>query len=566
MLVRQALGRGAASVATAGTSRCMSTKARPFPLLQDTLNPDCPQFVVGRNKAEEEISKIHKLNKLCLAGGGEKGVALHVKRNRKLLVRDKLKLLLDDDKDFLELSLLAGLGMEYGDVPAAGAINGIGKIHDRYCLVSSSDGTVKSGTFFPISVVKNLRIQEICAANRLPAVVIVDSAGGFLPLQSELFADKKHGGRGFYNTTVMSSDGIPQLAIVCGSCTAGGAYQPAMCEDAVMVTGIGTLFLGGPPLVKAATGENITAEDLGGATVHTSVSGVMDYYAENEAEGFEMIRDLVATLNLEPPSPPPLGAEEPVWDQSLLDGLIGLERIDREKLYGVIGRLVDGGRFREFKQRYGRNLTVGYALIEGRCVGVVGNCGPLTKEDGLKGAHFIQICQQRGLPLIFLQNSGGVEEHQAANQDLDVDSQWSAMKGRATMVRAVSCVTVPKVTINIGSCHGDDNYTMCGPSFSPNFLFAWPGVEVTHTHNPPPAPLTAPPHPPPTEKASKPPRKPLSAFTFPPSSCLYHASRCLIDGIILPSQTRKVVAQCLRICRQQESLTRNIKQFPVFSP
>lgn len=545
--------------------RWMSAVARPFPAIQDPLDLSCPQLAESRRRAEEQLAQLEQLNKIALGGGGEKGIALHVKRNRKMLVRDKLKLLLDDDADFLELSLLAGLGMEYGDVPAAGVICGIGKVHGRYCVVGASDGTVKSGTFYPITVTKNLRTQNIGAMNRLPCIYLVDSAGGFLPLQSDLFADKNHGGRGFYNPAVMSAAGIPQLALVCGSCTAGGAYQPSMCEDAAIVTRIGTIFLGGPPLVKAATGEEISAEDLGGAQVHCSVSGVTDYFATTEEEGFEILRDTVATLNIPPLPPVSPESEEPGLNPDDLNALCSLEVIDRSKMYAVIGRVVDGGRFREFKQQYGKNLTTGYAFIEGKCVGIVGNAGPLTYQDGLKGSHFMQICQQRHLPIVFLQNSGPLKSHQAQMASMSVEEINQAMKGRAAMMAAVSCVTVPKITINVGNCHGDDNYTMCGPSFSPNFIFSWPGTVVTHTLNPPPIP----PQPKPAstdgeKKESSKKRKPLSAFNFPMGSAFHQASRSVIDGIIVPAETRQVVAKCLRICRQQEKMINNSKDFPVF--
>nr|XP_053630970.1 uncharacterized protein LOC128687534 [Cherax quadricarinatus] len=360
MFIKELLRRNQSTV-----FRRLSTLVKPFPVLEDTVDSSCPQLAAGKRKAEEQLIQLQQLSKICLAGGGEKGIALHVKRNRKMLVRDKLKLLLDDEDDFLELSLLAGLNMEYGDIPAAGLVNGIGKIQGRYCTVTCNDGTVTSGTFYPITVTKSLRSQTISAMNRLPCVYIVDSAGGFLPLQSEFFADKNHGGRGFHNSAVMSAAGIPQMAIVCGSCTAGGAYQPSMCEDAAIVTRIGTIFLGGPPLVKAATGEDISAEDLGGATVHCSVSGVTDYFAGTEEDGFEIVRDIVATLNVEPLSPALLHSEEPVMQSDVLDALSGIDFIDRSRLYAVIGRIVDGGRFREFKQQYGENLTTGYAFIEG---------------------------------------------------------------------------------------------------------------------------------------------------------------------------------------------------------
>ncbi|XP_050689313.1 biotin-dependent 3-methylcrotonyl-coenzyme A carboxylase beta1 subunit-like [Eriocheir sinensis] len=556
MLLRRV--SGPVWVRVARGSRGVASQARPFPVLKDPLDPSCPQLEAGRRLAEEQLAKLEQLNKFCLGGGGEKGIALHVKKNRKILPRDKLKLLLDSDSDFLELSLLAGLGMEYGDVPAAGSITGIGRIHGTYCVVSCSDGTVKSGTFFPITVPKNLRAMAISGANHLPVVHIVDSAGGFLPKQAELFADKNHGGRAFYSEAVLSAAGVPQIAAVCGSCTAGGAYQPAMCEDVVIVSGLGTIFLGGPPLVKAATGEIITAEDLGGGMLHSKTSGVTDYLAESEHEAFEVVRDVVATLGIDPLPPPPPQQEDP-WDTALLDALSGLESISRQHLYGIIGRIVDGARFREFKHLYGTNLIAGYAMIDGKCVGILGNAGPLTHQDGLKGSHFLQLCQQRQLPLVFLQNSGPEEAHRSALLSGENEEQHMHLRGRAAMVAALACVTVPKITVNVGGCHGDDNYTMCGPSFSPNFIFSWPGTRVTHTLNPPPQPPSEATQP--QEKASK--KKSLSVFNFPPDSAFYHAANILNDGIIVPSQTRQIVSKCLRICRQKEGISNSAKDFSV---
>ncbi|KAK7071164.1 hypothetical protein SK128_009009 [Halocaridina rubra] len=559
MLTRNLVVRSVPSLSR-GTGS--GARPRPFPVLQDSLDTSCPQLTAGKAKAEKSIAKLKMLNDLCLAGGGEKGIAVHVKRNRKLLVRDKLLHLLDNDRDFLELGLLAGLGQAYGDVPAAAAICGIGKINDRYCVIIASDGTVKSGTIFPITIRKVGRVQNQCRQSRLPCVNLVDSAGGFLPLQHDFFADKNHGGRGFYRPPVMSSEGIPQLALVCGSCTAGGAYHPSMCEDVAIVTRIGTIFLGGPPLVKAATGEDISAEELGGATLHCKVSGVTDYFAATEEEGFEILRDLVATLNIQPVINSP-ESEEPRLDSVVLNDISGLEIIDRSKLYSVIARIVDGGRFREFKQLFGKNLTTGYAFVEGRCVGIIGNAGPLLYEDGLKGSHFLQICQQRRLPVIFLQNSGPLAAYQASVSELSADASHQAIKGRAAMLAALSCITVPKISINIGSCHGDDNYTMCGPSFSPSFIFSWPEATVTHTMNPPPLPQAQPAAATPEGK-EKPKKKSLTAFSFPLGSSFYMAGEALVDGILVPSDTRKVITKCLQICRQQETMLNNTKDFPVF--
>ncbi|XP_076043527.1 uncharacterized protein LOC143026656 isoform X3 [Oratosquilla oratoria] len=452
--------------------------------------------------------------------------------------------------------------MEYGDIPAAGMVCGIGKIHGHYCMVAANDATVKGGSYFPITVTKSLRSNHIAALNYLPSIYIVDSGGGFLPLQSELFPDKNHGGRAFYNEAVMSAEGIPQIALVCGSCTAGGAYCPTMCEDSAIVDRIGTVFLGGPPLVKAATGEEVSAEDLGGATLHSSVSGCTDYFAATEEEGILAVRDVVATLNINH-NGKPLNFEEPLYSTADLNVLCGLDTMDMTAMYGIIARLVDGSRFRDFKKLYGKNLIAGYALLEGRAIGILANAGNLTYEDGLKGSHFVQICQQRGIPIIFLQNSGKSGAVAMGKEPLE---RAQGLKGKGAMMAAVSCASVPKITINVGGCHSDDNYTMCGSSFNPNFNFAWPGATVTHTLNPPPVP------PPPKsedkkneergKKVKK--RPPISAFNFTTSSALFQASRSLIDGIIIPANTRKVVTQCLRICRQRQQMVLSSKNFPVF--
>ncbi|XP_065102721.1 biotin-dependent 3-methylcrotonyl-coenzyme A carboxylase beta1 subunit [Paramisgurnus dabryanus] len=343
-------------------------------------------------------------------GGGENAIARHTQRNRKVLVRERLCMLLDDE-NYLELSPFAGFGLPYGDIPSAGCLTGIGQINGLWCVFIANDATVKGGTAYPITVKKQLRAQDVAMQNRLPCVYLVDSGGAFLPLQSEIFPDKNQGGRTFYNEAVMSAMKIPQVAVVCGSCTAGGAYVPTMAEEAVIVHRIGTIFLGGPPLVKAATGEEVSPEDLGGARLHSEVSGCVDHFATVESEAYEYARNIISTLNYELPEESSTHPEEPLYS---IDDLMGLAPRSYEysmDIRLIVSRLTDGSRFQEFKARYGTTLVTGFARVEGHQIGIVANNGELTYEASLKGSHFVQLCDQRDIPLVFLQNTSPVTPH-----------------------------------------------------------------------------------------------------------------------------------------------------------
>ncbi|MFF5262786.1 carboxyl transferase domain-containing protein [Actinomadura viridis] len=405
-------------------------------------------------------------------GGPPRSRERHVARG-KLLPRDRVDTLLDPGSPFLELSPLAAYGMYDGEAPGAGIITGIGRISGRECVVVANDATVKGGTYYPVTVKKHLRAQEVALHNRLPCVYLVDSGGAFLPRQDEVFPDREHFGRIFYNQATMSREGIPQIAAVLGSCTAGGAYVPAMSDEAVIVRGQGTIFLGGPPLVKAATGEVVTAEELGGGELHSRTSGVTDHLAENDAHALAIVRDIVATLGPRGPRPweaaPP---EEPALDPGELYGVVPPDARTPYDVREVIARVVDGSRFQEFKKEYGTTLVTGFARVHGHPVGIVANNGILFGESALKGAHFIELCDRRSVPLVFLQNITGFmvgREYEAGG----------IAKNGAKMVTAVSCARVPKFTVVIGGSFGAGNYAMCGRAYAPRFLWMWPNARIS---------------------------------------------------------------------------------------
>jgi 3-methylcrotonyl-CoA carboxylase beta subunit len=405
-------------------------------------------------------------------GGGEKARAKHTARG-KLLPRERIRALLDPGSPFLELSPLAAHGMYDDAAPAAGLITGIGRVHGTEVVVVANDATVKGGTYFPITVKKHLRAQEVALENRLPCIYLVDSGGAFLPLQDEVFPDKEHFGRIFYNQARMSALNIPQIAVVMGSCTAGGAYVPAMCDEAIIVKDEGTIFLGGPPLVKAATGEVVDAEMLGGADVHTAISGVADHFAENDAHALSIARDAVASLNRKKAMP--LALAEPRAPQYPAEELYGVIPEDTRRpfdIHEVIARIVDGSEFHEFKARYGKTLVTGFAHIHGYPVGVVANNGILFSESALKGTHFIELCNQRNVPLVFLQNITGFMVGKKYEQA-------GIAKDGAKMVTAVACSHVPKFTIVIGGSFGAGNYAMCGRAYGARFLWMWPNARIS---------------------------------------------------------------------------------------
>lgn len=405
-------------------------------------------------------------------GGGLESIDRHKSRG-KLTARERIEQLVDEDSAFLELSSLAGSGMYEDQCPGAGLVTGIGIIHETQCMIVANDATVKGGTYFPITVKKHLRAQEIALENGLPCIYLVDSGGAFLPLQDEVFPDRDHFGRIFYNQARMSAEGLTQISVVLGSCTAGGAYVPAMSDENVIVKNNGTIFLGGPPLVKAATGEVVTAQDLGGARVHCEKSGVADHYAEDEDHALEITRSIVAHLNKKPMvSLKTLPIEEPLFSAEELYGVIPADTRRPFDVREIIARLVDGSRFHEFKPLYGATLVTGFAHVWGYPVGILANNGVLFSESALKATHFIQMCEQRNIPLVFLQNITGFMVGQK------YESEGIAKHG-AKMVMAVSNAHVPKFTFVIGGSYGAGNYGMCGRAFQPRQLWMWPNARIS---------------------------------------------------------------------------------------
>lgn len=404
--------------------------------------------------------------------GGQRARDRHTGRG-KLLPRDRVDRLIDPGTPLLELSQFAAHEVYEDDVPAAGIITAIGRVQGTECVIVANDATVKGGTYYPLTVKKHLRAQEVARENHLPCIYLVDSGGAFLPRQDEVFPDRDHFGRIFYNQARLSADGIPQIAIVMGSCTAGGAYVPAMSDESIIVKGQGTIFLGGPPLVKAATGEVVSAEELGGADVHAKVSGVTDHYARDDAHALAIARRIVGTLNRTKPSGPVLrDPAPPLYDPDEIYGIVGTDLRRPYDVREVIARIVDGSEFDEFKQLYGTTLVTGFAHIHGMPVGIVANNGILFSESALKGAHFIELCDQRGIPLVFLQNITGFM----------IGRKYEAggiAKDGAKMVTAVACAGVPKITMILGGSFGAGNYGMCGRAYGPRFLWIWPGARIS---------------------------------------------------------------------------------------
>jgi 3-methylcrotonyl-CoA carboxylase beta subunit len=440
--------------------------------LRSHVDPKSGGFKLNVEAFEGLLAELRERSAEARRGGGEKAQRRHKERG-KLPVRDRIELLLDPGTAFLELSPLAAYGMYDGRVPAAGIVTGIGRVSGQEAVIVANDATVKGGTYYPITVKKHLRAQEIAEQNHLPCVYLVDSGGAFLPLQDEVFPDRDHFGRIFYNQARMSAKGIPQIAAVMGSCTAGGAYVPAMSDEVVIVKGEGTIYLGGPPLVKAATGEDVSAEELGGADVHTRRSGVADHFAENDEHALAIVRSIVENLNREKKPPwTTQEPEEPLYDASELYGIVPQDYRQGYDVREVIARLVDGSRLHEFKPLYGETLVCGFARIMGVSVGILANNGILFSESALKGAHFIELCSSRGIPLVFLQNITGFmvgKEYEAGG----------IAKDGAKMVMAVADANVPKFTVIIGGSFGAGNYGMCGRAYSPRLLFMWPNARIS---------------------------------------------------------------------------------------
>ena len=443
-----------------------------MPVLESKLSPRDPVYVANHAAMSALVDDLRAKIAAIEQGGGEAARAKHVARG-KLLPRERVRMLLDPGSPFLELSALAAFGMYDDTIAAAGIVTGIGRVSGRECVIVCNDATVKGGTYYPLTVKKHLRAQDIARANNLPCIYLVDSGGANLPNQTDVFPDREHFGRIFYNQAQMSAAGIPQIAVVMGSCTAGGAYVPAMADESIIVRGQGTIFLAGPPLVKAATGEIVSAEDLGGGDVHTRISGVADHLAQDDAHALGIARRIVADLNRV--KRVDLEVTEPREPRHAASELYGVINADSRKPYDVrevLARIVDGSEFDEFKARYGATLVTGFARLMGYPIGVVANNGVLYGESAQKGAHFVQLCAQRGIPLVFLQNITGFM----------VGRKYEAggiAKDGAKMVTAVSCAQVPKLTVIIGGSYGAGNYGMCGRAFDPRFLWMWPNARIS---------------------------------------------------------------------------------------
>ncbi|MEO6102976.1 MAG: carboxyl transferase domain-containing protein [Pseudoxanthomonas sp.] len=441
-------------------------------LLTSQLDPRSADFIDNAVYHRALVDELDRRLARAAEGGGAKARDKHTERG-KLLARERITALLDPGSPFLEIAPLAAEGMYDDAAPGAGMVAGIGRVQGLEVVVVANDATVKGGTYFPMTVKKHLRAQEIARENRLPCIYLVDSGGAFLPLQDEVFPDREHFGRIFYNQARLSAENIPQIAVVMGSCTAGGAYVPAMCDESIIVKEQGTIFLGGPPLVKAATGEVVDAEELGGADVHTRISGVADHFAEDDRDALQIARNLVGNLNRT--RPVTVALREPREPMYAADELYGIVPQDTRRPFDireVIARIVDGSQFDEFKARYGKTLITGFAHLHGYPVGIIANNGILFAESALKGAHFIELCNQRGIPLVFLQNITGFMvgkkyEHAGIARD------------GAKMVTAVACSSVPKFTVVIGGSFGAGNYAMCGRAYGARFLWMWPNARIS---------------------------------------------------------------------------------------
>jgi acetyl-CoA carboxylase carboxyltransferase component len=440
-------------------------------VLTSQLDRDAEEFARRHERMEELVAELRERSAQVARGGGEKAMERHRARG-KLPARERVDRLVDPGAAFLELNALAAWEMYGGEAPSAGIVTGIGVVEGRECVIVANDATVKGGSYFPLTVKKHLRAQKVAEQNRLPCVYLVDSGGAFLPLQAEVFPDREHFGRIFYNQAQMSAKGIPQIAVVMGSCTAGGAYMPAMSDETVIVRGTGTIFIGGPPLVKAATGQDVTAEELGGADVHTRRSGVADHYATSDEHALAIARGIVRNLDRREPQWETAEPEPPALDPSDLYGLIPEDFRHQVDPRELIARIVDGSRFQEFKQLYGETLVTGFAQIEGFHVGILANNGVLFAESAQKGAHFIELCCKRHIPLIFLQNITGFMV------GVEYEAGGIARDG-AKLVMAVANAQVPKFTVVTGGSFGAGNYAMCGRAYEPRQLWMWPNSRIS---------------------------------------------------------------------------------------
>ncbi|KAJ6001952.1 hypothetical protein N7522_007179 [Penicillium canescens] len=505
-----------------------------LPTAVDTSSPD---YLENSQQMQELLDKMSTLHSKIALGGTEKAREKHISRG-KMLPRDRISALVDPGTSFMELSALAGHGVyENEDVPAGGIITGIGSVSGVNCMIVANDSTVKGGTYYPITVKKHLRAQAIAQENRLPCIYLVDSGGANLPHQADVFPDRDHFGRIFFNQARMSSLGIPQLSVVMGPCTAGGAYVPAMSDETIIVENQGTIFLAGPPLVKAATGEEVSAEDLGGGLLHSTISGVTDYLAVDDAHAIVLARRSVANLNyptansasalqLENGKGDSLVVKEPLYDPNELNGIVGTNLRRQIPVHELIARIVDGSEFAEFKRDYGSTLVTGFARIHGHRVGIVANNGILFSESSLKGAHFIELCAQRRIPLVFLQNISGFM--------VGADAEKGGIaKNGAKLVTAVACADVPKFTVVFGSSAGAGNYGMCGRAYSPRLLFMWPNAKIGVMGSEQLSSVM--------EAVGRTADPALKERIDRESEATFSSARLWDDGVIPPAQTRKML-------------------------
>lgn len=518
-----------------------------MPVIETRLNSESDSFISNKFAMEEQITDLKNKLAAVEVGGPDSAKEKHTSRG-KLLPRDRIKTLIDDETEFLELSQLAAYNVYGEDVPAAGILTGIGRVKGTDCVIVVNDATVKGGTYYPISVKKHLRAQDIAMQNSLPCIYLVDSGGANLPRQDQVFPDKDHFGRIFFNQANMSAQGIPQIAVVMGSCTAGGAYVPAMSDECVMVRNQATVFLAGPPLVKAATGEVVDAEELGGADVHCRKSGVSDYYAENDTHALEITRDIVSHLNLNRAKDKKTDIEEPRYSIEELNGIVPKESSTPYDAREIIARIVDGSFFDEFKELYGKTLVCGFARIHGLPIGIIANNGILFSESATKGAHFIELCTQRKIPLLFLQNIVGFMVGK-------VFEERGIAKHGAKMVMAVACAKVPKITVIIGGSFGAGNYGMCGRAYDPHFMFMWPNARISVMGGEQAASVLATIKRDNMEKKNRPWskeqeeefRKPILETYRTQGHPYYASARLWDDGVIEPAKTRGLIARCLEI-------------------
>ncbi|KAF2279604.1 methylcrotonoyl-CoA carboxylase-like protein subunit beta [Westerdykella ornata] len=516
-----------------------SHHAEAVSVIPTKVDTSSPEFKENKAQMDEAIARMAELHSKIAQGGPPKAREKHVQRG-KMLVRDRITALIDPGTTFLELSQLAGYQLYPGeDVPAGGIITGIGTVSGVDCVIVANDSTVKGGTYYPITVKKHLRAQAIAMENRLPCLYLVDSGGANLPHQADVFPDKEHFGRIFYNQARMSAAGIPQISVVMGPCTAGGAYVPSMCDESIIVENQGTVFLAGPPLVKAATGEVVSAEELGGGRLHSEISGVTDYLAVDDAHALVLARRSISNLNWHRNNPPLTSSalttnsafKEPLYDPEELSGIVGTSLRRQIPAHEVIARIVDGSSFAEFKPSYGTTLVTGFARIYGQPVGIVANNGILFSESSLKGAHFVQLCGKRHIPLVFLQNISGFMVGQDAEKG-------GIAKNGAKLVTAVSCVEVPKFTVVFGSSAGAGNYGMCGRAYSPRLLFTWPNARTSVMGA---EQLSAV-----MEAVGRQADPELKARIERESEATFGSARLWDDGVIPPSHTRRVLGLGLR--------------------